>query len=153
MECDSVHSNIEGATKRSEGVNLPSDYIHIIHGARKSHPYRVKYLDYTFFKDFRNVCDIKSIKPSSSVGPPYVVNIRQLKYNTDASINFNLTYEDDNWENLPYNINLTYSEPPPLYTAPSKISYMKWRHLQDIKQTINKEYHYYYDNLDYLDEI
>ena len=152
MECDSIYSTVEGAIKRSEGINLPSDYIHIIHGARKSHPYRVKYLDYTFFRDYRKVCGIKSIKPSTNVGPPYVVNIRQLKYKIDGSINFNLTYEDDKWENLPYNkINLTFSEPPPLYTASCKISYIKWQHLQDIKQTINKEYHCYYDNLDHLD--
>ena len=69
----------------------------------------------------------KSIK---TVGLPYV-NIRQLKYNIDdGSINFDLTYGDD--------------------VGKSFISFLKWRHLQEIKQTINKEYHLDHFNMSSL---
>ena len=61
MECDSVHSNIEKALKNKK-VNLPMDYIQIIESARKPNKYGVKYIDYTFFKNYKMVCDIKSIK-------------------------------------------------------------------------------------------
>ena len=88
MECDSVHSNIEKALQNTT-VNLPSDHIQIIQSARKSKhgKYRVKYIDFTFFK-----------------------------------------------------------EPPPMYTA------IKYKHLQEIKETIPKEAHYFYDNLDHHGE-
>ena len=60
MECDSVHSNIE-TKKRETKINLPSDYINVIQSARKKPTkYGVKYLDFTFFKDFKYVCDIAS---------------------------------------------------------------------------------------------
>ena len=56
MECDSVNSNVEKVLKH-ENVNLPVDYIRIIGSARKGNPgkYGVKYIDYSFFKNFK-VC-------------------------------------------------------------------------------------------------
>ena len=75
MECDSVHATlyIERALKH-ESVNLPADYVRIIKSARTSKPgkYNVKYVDFSFFNDFKDACDIKTIKPAKEVGPPYV---------------------------------------------------------------------------------
>ena len=71
MECDSVHSTIERALKH-ESVNLPADYVRIIKSPRTSKPgkYDVKYVDFSFFNDFKDACDIKTIKPAKEVGPP-----------------------------------------------------------------------------------
>ena len=78
MECDSVHSNIEKAKKRSK-INIPTDYINIIQSSRKvPSPYGVRYLDYTFFKNYESISDIKTVKPSKTVGAPYVVDVRQF---------------------------------------------------------------------------
>ena len=90
MECDSVHSTVEKVLKH-ESVDLPVDCIRIIGSARKGNPgkYGVKYIDYTFLKNFK-VCDIKTIKPSRDVGAPYVVHIRQLRYKPNGMIEINL---------------------------------------------------------------
>ena len=78
MECDSVHSAIEKQKQKAD-VNLPTDYVEIIKKARSKSNYG-KYLDFSFFRDYKEVCDIKTLKPSIKVGPPYVQNIRQLCY-------------------------------------------------------------------------
>ena len=88
-----------------------------------------------------------TLKPSIKVSPPYVLNIRQVCYKPDSTISINLTYDDSQWEPLPYTITLRHRTPKQLYTAPLKIAFSKWTHLQEIKLTINKQYHSFYDNL------
>ena len=61
----------------------------------------------------------------------------------------NLTYDDNNWKKLPYNIKLQHLAPPQMYGAPPKISYKKSIHLQEIKVTILKKCHHFYDNLEH----
>ena len=52
MECDSMHSTIERRLANCE-INVPADYTQIFSSARISPtPYRVNYLDHTFFKDY-----------------------------------------------------------------------------------------------------
>lgn len=150
MEVDSVHSNIERAAK-NVNINLPSDYINVIRSARKANPgrYNVEYLDFSFFKDYKTNCDIRSIKPCKETGPPLVRDIRKLRYGPDNTITFNLSYDEKNWEVMPYKFNLRHITHPQLYREPLKISYIKWKHLQDIKETIPSECHYFYDNLSY----
>ena len=144
-----VHSTVERATKMSK-INLPTDYINVIQLARKKGtPYGVKYLNYSLFKDYKPVADNKTVKPSKQVGPPYVSNIRQFRYNPDGIIYVNLTYDEDTWFPLPHEINQRFLTHPTLYESPIKISYSKWTDLQEIKQTIPKECHHFYDQLDH----
>ena len=98
----------------------------------------MKYIDYTFFK----VCEIKTIKPSRDV-----VHIRQLRYKPDGMIEINLTYEEDKWQTFPHRLTLRNITPSQMYATPLPISFMKYTHLQQIKTTIAKDYHYFYDNL------
>ena len=73
-----MHSNIEKVKKHAK-INLPTDYINLIESARKRLArYGVKYLDLTFFKNFKSISDVKSLKPSKGAGAPYVVDIRQI---------------------------------------------------------------------------
>ena len=126
MECDSVHSTIETAKKHAK-INLPTDYRNIIQSARRRPSrYGVRYLDYTFFKDYQSVNGVKSIKPSTNVGEPKVVDIHQVKYTADGLIFFNLGYNENDWKVLPQLINLSYVDPPQLLSNPIKISGAKW---------------------------
>ena len=75
------------------------------------------------------------LKPSIKVGPTYVQNIRQVCYKPDSTITFNLTYDDSQWEPLPYTITLRHRTPKQLYTTPLKIAFSKWTQL-----TINRQY-------------
>ena len=151
MECDSVHSRIESAIRNStSAINLPSDYIDLIKNARKKKPgkYGVHYIDsFEFFKDFKSVSDIKTIKPKKEVGPPYVVNIRQLHYHHSGTIKINLTYDENMWVLLPYQISLRKLNAPQLYFAPLEIGLAKYKSLQEVKTTIPQRYWYFYDNL------
>ena len=74
MECDSVHSKIDSRLKSTD-INVPSDYVSLVESARKKRDkYKVKVLDLTFFKNYKDVTTLKSIKPSKLSGPPYVVD-------------------------------------------------------------------------------
>ena len=65
-----------------------------------------------------------------------MTDIRQLKYSPDGSIQFNLSYCEDKWEKLPYEINLLHRTPSPRYFGVNKITYAKWHDLQDIKMFV-----------------
>ncbi|XP_071054382.1 uncharacterized protein [Onthophagus taurus] len=54
MEADSMHSTIERRMRHTD-INVPADYVNICLKAREKQPYKVFYLDYTFFKDFSHV--------------------------------------------------------------------------------------------------
>ena len=51
MEAESVHSAIEGKL-RGRQIIWPAEYIDVITAARRDHPYEVKQVDHTFFRDF-----------------------------------------------------------------------------------------------------
>ena len=150
MECDSVHKNVEAAKKRNGEINLPTDYVQLIRNARKK-PYGVKYCDYTFFKDYKAISDVKTIKPTKETGAPYVVDIRQLKYTSTGDIFTNLTFDNESWVILPlahFKRQLRQLEPAQTREEPIKISFAKWTHLQEIcEQSLSQEYHWYYKNL------
>ncbi|CAJ1057799.1 uncharacterized protein LOC122137067 [Xyrichtys novacula] len=61
MECDSVHSVIERKLRHRE-ICIPAEYAAVIRGARVNpRPYKVRYVNHTFFKDFQQVKLCKSI--------------------------------------------------------------------------------------------
>ena len=51
MEVESVHSAIEGKLRGCQ-IFWPAEYIDVITAARRDHPYEVKQVDHTFFRDF-----------------------------------------------------------------------------------------------------
>ena len=51
MEVESVHSAIEG-NLRGRQIIWPAEYIDVITTARRDHPYEVKQVDHSFFRDF-----------------------------------------------------------------------------------------------------
>lgn len=151
MEADSVHSSIERAI-RNRNIDVPAEYISICKTARKKpEPYDVTYLDYSFFKNFKNVQFFKSIRPGNGKGDPKVTDIRGIKYTPNSEIYFKLTFSDD-WKILPQRINtkisaLEFSNLQQLYLEKRKITAKKYEDLQYLKSTLPKDHHQFYDNL------
>ena len=85
MECDSMHSVIERQIRHRD-IHVPCDYVTLIRSARKNVPYTVKYLDYTFFSDYSELNEYKSIRPGIGVGSKTVNDIRVLLYSVDGGI-------------------------------------------------------------------
>lgn len=67
MEVDSMHAMIEKRLK-NQTIHVPAEYIHICENAKKTSPYDVKYLNYSYFKTFQSVQFYKSIRPGKMKG-------------------------------------------------------------------------------------
>lgn len=168
MECDSIHSTIERYVKYRD-IHVPADYADVCTKARKNpRPYKVKYLDHTFFKDYGKAMPHKSIRPGVGVGQPKVTDIRCLLFTEDAKMYYKLNYEDD-YKLLPVcepkesktrrsrrkETTTACDDPysigqfdfPQLYTSRRKIPRSKYNHLQELKQTMPSDYHSFYDSL------
>lgn len=83
MECDSVHAAIERRKKNCE-LYVPANIVHINNDARLKNPYKTKYLNNQFFKNYADVKLYKSIRPENKTGSPTVLQIRGLKYSRDG---------------------------------------------------------------------
>ena len=156
MECDSVHRCIEQRVACHD-VNVPHDYVNIIKRARKNPcPYEVRYddiLPYSFFLDYESQQDVPSIRPGNRIGDPTVNDLRQIRYTPDGVISYKLSHSHREFTVLPIMKKLkppTYPLIPNLYKKPLPISYKKYQHLKELKQTIPQFFHPYYENLPHL---
>ena len=151
MEADSVHSTIERALK-NRNIDVPAEYIGICKSARKKpEPYDVMYLDHTFFKTFKNIRFLKSIRPGHGKGDAKVTDIRGMKYTLNGEVFFKLRFPDD-WSTLPQKINksvkaMHFSNFLGLYAERRKITNKKYEDLQYLKASLPKDHHKYYDEL------
>lgn len=159
MECDSMHSRIEQKLK-GEKINVPGDYVTICEKARKRDPgpYKVQYLDHTFFKDCSIYNPHSSIRPGKLPTDPKLIDLKCLKYNgnKDESIQFKTDFKSETYEVLQvrprrktslsekvdYNM-----EFPKLYKDRLKIKRSKFNHLQEMKCVLPVDYHSFYDNV------
>ncbi|XP_067283020.1 uncharacterized protein [Pseudorasbora parva] len=146
MECDSVHSVIERRLRNQE-IYVPAQYIALMKSARsKPSPYEVKYVDHNFFQDFTKLSLCESIHPGIKLCDPPVHDIRAIRYNINGTMDYKIQHSAD-WtpfskRQLQHTTSVT-----PLYTECLKIKEMKYRHLQDLKEVIPKDFHSFYDNL------
>ncbi|CAM4665805.1 unnamed protein product [Leuciscus chuanchicus] len=150
MECDSVHSVIERRL-RDQDVYLPAEYVNLMKRARvKPHPYEVKYIDHTFFQDFTKLRLCKSLRPGVRPGDPTVHDIRAIRYNNNGTMDFKINHSDD-WHPHPsHQLRNSTSDShtvTPLYSDRLKIKELKFKHLQDLKEVIPKDFHSFYNNL------
>lgn len=156
MEVDSVHAKIEqrlkprsmkGSKRNPKKIFCPADYVEEMKMARSvPSPYRVKYVDHNFFKNYTEVGNLKSIRPGKKAGDPTVTDLRALRY-TPTGVQYKLDHSD-NWMQQSDHIR----EPPatrvvPLYTDKIAIGATKYGHLQQLKSVMPKDYHSFYDNL------
>lgn len=150
MECDCMHSVIEKALRHKK-INVPADYAYIAKIACKKSPYDVTYLYHDFFKDIEHTLKFyKSIRPGKRVGDPAVTDLRALKYNPDGTILYKLRYPET-YRSLPIRVHTSSVVPfdiiPQLYSARIPIKKEKYQHLQELKKTMEKDYHNFYDIL------
>lgn len=74
MEVDSMHAMIEKKLK-NQTINVPAEYITICRKAKKNKPYEVKYLNYPYFKSFKELNFYKSIRPGKMKGDAKVFKV------------------------------------------------------------------------------
>ena len=68
MEVDSVHAVIKRAL-RNQNVYSPAGYVNIIRNTKKKQPkYEIKYLDFSFFHEFKAFLFYTSIRPGRVAG-------------------------------------------------------------------------------------
>ena len=150
MECDSVHSTIEQKL-RKKSMYCPANYVQAIKEARRNMPYEVKYLTHDFFTDYSTVQYYSSIRPGIKKGDPVVTDVRQFQYSPDGTIHYKLRHTEE-WSLLPRTS--TAAKPAavktPLYQEAPKIKQTKYKHLQELKAVIPRDYHAFYDNLPYM---
>ena len=154
MEVQSVHSATEGKL-RGRHIFWPAEYIDVITAARRDHPYEVKQVDHTFFRDFSKLNYLSSIRPGSSAGHPQVVDLRCLQYLPDGSVSYKISYTDQ-WRSLPQRRRKNKADDntiTKMYKAPMRITSTKWQHLQQLKKVLPKDYHHFYDALPHGDWI
>ncbi|XP_054270099.1 uncharacterized protein LOC128991320 [Macrosteles quadrilineatus] len=150
MEGDSVHALIERKLKNKE-VYSPYELVKYTKEAReKPFPYEAKYLYNDFFKDFSKISYYDSIRPGRKTGDPVVTDIHVLKYKPEGKIMYKMNY-DDAYKDLPrrpQNVDPS-SKPGALYKGRLSITEKKYKHLQELKAVIPREYHSFYENLPY----
>ncbi len=61
MEVDSVHSVIERKLKNQQ-IYVTQNYVDIMKGARRILPYKVRYVDHTFFRNYQEIQAYSSIR-------------------------------------------------------------------------------------------
>ena len=151
MECDSVHSVIERKRKNCK-ISVPAQYADIIENARSRDqiPYKVKYVDHTFFKYYSRIKYYNSLRPGKKTGDPCVNDLRCIKYSQTEQITFKLHYSDA-WSTLPQRTKsgFTDSDVKQLYNARLCITKQKYEDLQSLKPVLKSDYHAFYDNLPY----
>lgn len=108
--------------------------------ARPKYPYDVKSVHYNF----------KSIRPDKKKGDPVVVDIRGLKYTPDGSVLYKLRHNDE-WTTLPQRraTRVRIAIPEKLYSQSSKITESKFKHLQELKSDMDKDYRPFYDSISF----
>ncbi|KAF6215898.1 hypothetical protein GE061_000233 [Apolygus lucorum] len=152
FECDTVYNQIREKLGKRD-IHLPSQYCALAAKARvRPSPYRTRYLDYSFFKDYSQTSMFyPSIHPEKR--SPTNSGPRFMKYYPSGKITYKLTFAEDE-SPLPMRgetieIPATF---PNLYTERIPLSHDKWKDLQELKDLIPTDCHGFYDNLPYIKE-
>lgn len=146
MEADSVHSTLEHYFKPP--IFSPSDYVSRMQLARSNQPYKIKNVHFDFFLNYYQLpTNLNSLRPGKKAGDPLVTDIRRLRYLRSGDIQFKLNYTGP-WVDLPQRRRISsLAVPTRLYDQPISITESKYRHLQELKEVIDKDHHPFYDSL------
>lgn len=149
MEADTVHAQLQTLFDHSV-IYAPSDYVYLMRQARPEKPFVVENVNFSFFSNFESLStNLLSIRPGSRTRDATVTDIRGMKYD-NGEVLYKLRHPDE-WSPMQSRSVLTRAHlqplPPPLYSAPLKISKDKHNHLQELKALMPLEYHAFYDSL------
>ncbi|XP_071147129.1 uncharacterized protein [Mytilus edulis] len=149
MEVDSVHSVIERKLK-NKPIYVPQNYVDIFKVSRLERPYDVKYLSHQFFKKYSDLNYYNSIRPGSKVGDNVVTDIRALMYLPEGEIKYKLAMSGDYLE-LPRRAKISApgdtDQVGNLHDSALCIKASKYKHLQELKSVVPRDFHAFYDNL------
>lgn len=151
MEADSMHSTIEKKLRKTN-INVPADYVLVCKKACDKNPYNVNYLSHTFFKNIEgSIQFFRSIRPGRRVGDPQVNDLKAIKY-ANKNIYYKTRHTDIEWTSFPIRLPLNpecinFNTLPPLYQNRLSIKNEKFQHLQQLKRSLEKDYHTFYDEL------
>lgn len=147
MEVDSVHSVIEKKIRNTK-INVPADYVNVCKTACQKAPYKVEYILHNFFKKYDQIKHFKSIRPGKVA---LVHDLKALKYSNNG-VYFKLRHPED-WQALPVRLNIpniipiSVTDLAILHKNRLKIKAEKYQHLQQLKMSLEKDYHDFYDKL------
>ncbi|CAH0405107.1 unnamed protein product [Chilo suppressalis] len=135
---------------------LFAEYITICKNAKKTKSYTVEYLTYSYFKNFKNINFYNSIRPRKLKGDPKVTDIRALKYAPSGEIFYKLRFTTEyTLLNQRKNVRISktpFENIPELYTECRNITNKKkYSDLQQLKNSMPRDYQNYYDNLPHED--
>jgi hypothetical protein len=135
---------------KNKPIYVPANYIDIFEGARMDKPYRVKYLTHDFFKNYSDLKYYNSIRPGYRVGDNGVLDIRALMYCPSGEIRYKLAMER-NFLDLPRRANVAEltgaDRVNNLHASSLPIKATEYRHLQELKSVIPRDYHHFFDGL------
>lgn len=151
MEVDSMHFTIERKIRNTK-INIPADYVLICKNACIKNPYSVEYLSFEFFKSFSNILFCKSIRPGNKKGDTAVTAIKSLMYKPYKTIFYKLRFTESCCDvPLPRETNkqnvVSFDTLPPLHKQKVKIKKYKFVHLQQLKISVEKDFHLFYNYL------
>ena len=150
MEVDSVHAKIETIQKRTD-MEVPADYCRLIRQARrKPFPFKFRYLQYNFFKNFESCQIYDSVRPGLRKGDPCLTDVKQFRCDAQGTVYFKLSHDPHAaYELLPQRrrSERQTDPPPPLYNGRIPISRKKYSDLQDLKLVLHPNNHSFYDSL------
>ena len=150
LNVDTVHSIIERKL-RNKKIFGPSNYVNLIRQCRPGQPFEVEYLDFSFFLDYSEKSSMaySSLKPT---GHSTVSNIVAVRYNPDGTMQYKVDFDEEFMEyrrrnSLRESRNSQTVARPKLFHSCCKIPSAKYKHLQELKEYIDKDYHGFYDGL------
>jgi hypothetical protein len=113
----------------------------------------VSYLTHDFVKKFSALNFLTSIRPGKRISDPRVTDLRALKYNPTGTVQYKLRFGDE-WQDLPIRIHqiraVPFGELPALYIERLPIKKEKYNYLQILKNSIEQDFHAFYDNVPHL---
>ncbi|KAL7865196.1 hypothetical protein SRHO_G00104430 [Serrasalmus rhombeus] len=150
MECDAVHSARERRLK-DQDVRVPAEnIIHMKKARTKPTPLEVKCLDHAFFSDFSKLKLCRSPRPGTSSGDATVHELRAVKYNISGAVEYKLQHSDG-WSPFPRrelrSLGNDSSVISRLHSTCLTVKEQKYRHLQQLKELIPKDFHSFHDSL------
>lgn len=147
MEIDAIHSMIERKKYGHQIFNV-EEYVKLAEDARKGRKIETKVCGNDFFKDYKEIMPISSIKPKNH----NVNDIVMIKYSKDGTVSCKTSYAEECWQVLYDKDDRIdeYPDRPQLFNEKIKIKYTKYCHLQSMLKVVPLEHHDFYKNLPHL---
>lgn len=142
MECDSMHSTIEG--KMTVDIITPREYMIILQTASlKPKPYQVKVVKHDDLMKLIGAY-FTSIRTGTKAGGPTVHDSWALQFSHDGKVQYKLSFaENSEWDALP-------GEPMAwirMFQHALPIKERKFQDLQSMKYVMPVKCHHFFDNL------